>query len=110
MGPIPGNFPISLRAWPSAKGDGQQLPFIQRIDYERGGFLNVTEESLKQEIAEAEASSGDDDEAGNAPSNDGQAEEPDRNKGFATEEQIQWLECASSSSTSDLEYALTQHK
>jgi len=76
MGSIPGNLPISLQAWPTPKNTEGQPTLIQRIDFERGGFINVTEEGLREEIAEAEAQAqaaldGDEDEESS-----GEEEEP----------------------------------
>ena len=62
MGSIPPNFPISLQSWPSQESSSSSsaaLPtLLQRINFERfdkGGFRDLTEESLRQEIATAEA-------------------------------------------------------
>lgn len=56
MGSIPNQFPISLRAWPSSQANGSNLGnMIRRINLERGGFREISEESLRQEITEAEA-------------------------------------------------------
>ena len=50
---------------------------IERIDQNRGGFRNITEESLQREIAEEEAAAA----AGeNHAASDGEEEEPDRLK------------------------------
>jgi mediator of RNA polymerase II transcription subunit 17, fungi type len=67
MGSIPGQFPISLRAWPSK--DEKAVPLsslISRINNERGSFREITEEDLTEELKKDEAgldSSKDDDES-----------------------------------------------
>jgi hypothetical protein len=56
MGSIPGQFPISLRAWPSK--DDKAVPLsslISRISNERGSFREVTEEGLAEELKKDEA-------------------------------------------------------
>lgn len=77
---MPDDFPISLKSWPLKNQDpASTLPtFYQRIEQQRGGFRNVTEESLRQEIAEEEAAAaaGED----NANSDGEKEEEPDRLK------------------------------
>jgi mediator of RNA polymerase II transcription subunit 17 len=55
MGSIPGQLPISLRAWPTK--DDKAVPLsslISRINSERGSFREVTEEALTEEINKAE--------------------------------------------------------
>lgn len=79
MGSIPNNFPISLRPWPSSTkpAEGPDLKrLFERINSERGGFRNLTEESLRQEIAEEEADKPEDE---NEESEDDE-EEPDKMK------------------------------
>jgi mediator of RNA polymerase II transcription subunit 17, fungi type len=67
MSSIPGQFPISLRAWPSK--DEKAVPLsslISRINNERGSFREITEEDLTEELKKDEAgldSSKDDDES-----------------------------------------------
>lgn len=77
MDSIPADFPISLQSWPSKDKDlNSALPaLISRINLERGGFRNLTEESLKQEIAEAEAGEGEE-----SSSDEDEEEKPDRMK------------------------------
>ena len=42
---------LSLRAWPSKRHETESIPFlISRINEQRGGFRNVTEASLEDEI------------------------------------------------------------
>lgn len=57
MGSISNDFSISLKPWPSKENDiaNDLSTLIQRINNERGGFRDLTEESLLQEIAENEA-------------------------------------------------------
>jgi mediator of RNA polymerase II transcription subunit 17, fungi type len=80
MGSIPGQFPISLRAWPSK--DEKAVPLsslISRINNERGSFREITEEDLTEELKKDEAgldSSKDDDES----EVEDVEEEPDRSK------------------------------
>jgi mediator of RNA polymerase II transcription subunit 17 len=91
MESIPREFPISIRSWPSTSNDGgAALPtLIQRVNAERGGFVGISEESLQQEIAEAEAQGADDDNA----SEEAEAK-PDRVKEIqlAREEMLKQLE------------------
>jgi mediator of RNA polymerase II transcription subunit 17 len=97
MSSVPGNLPISLRSWTSNSKDNdpRHLPtIIQRINFERGGFHNITEESLRQEIAEAELNNeGDDD----GSSEEEDEEEPDRAKELlaARDEILRQIECVS---------------
>jgi len=81
MESIPNGFPISLQSWPSTEEDpNSALPvLIQRINFERGGFRELTEEGLRQEIAEAEAENAEDDS-----SEDEEEEKPDRMKELMT--------------------------
>lgn len=78
MASLPPDFPISLQSWPSnARDPSTSLPtFFQRIYAERGGLRNVTEESLREEIAaeEAAAAAG----ADNEPEEEDARAEPDR--------------------------------
>jgi mediator of RNA polymerase II transcription subunit 17 len=80
MSSIPGQFPISLRAWPAK--DDKSIPLsalITRINNERGSFRSVTEESLLDEIKREEAgldATKDDVES----ENEDAEEEPDRLK------------------------------
>ena len=47
---------LSLRAWPPRTADTDSLPFlISRINEQRGGFRNVTEQSLEEEIRAIDA-------------------------------------------------------
>ena len=81
MDSIPGNFAVSLKARPSSKNNANLPSLIERINLERGGFQNITEESLRQEIADAELENEDgDDDA----SSDEDEEEPDRMKELMT--------------------------
>jgi hypothetical protein len=82
MGSIPNNFPVSLRTWPaSSNSDRNDLSkLIERINIERGGFQNITEESLRQEIAEAELDNGSENDSSDAEIE----EEPDRLKQLMT--------------------------
>jgi hypothetical protein len=71
MASIPNSFPISLRSWPPKSTDTTDLPtFFQRINAERGGLINVNEDSLQEEIAREaaghveDASSEDEDDKG----------------------------------------------
>ena len=86
---IPNEFPISLQSWPLKEKDpNSALPaLIQRINIERGGFRDLSEDGLRQEIAEAEAGEGED-------SSDEEEEKPDRLKELvaAREEMLQNLE------------------
>ncbi|KAH6674895.1 subunit 17 of mediator complex-domain-containing protein [Halenospora varia] len=78
MSSIPNEFPISLKSWPASKKDeASALPTrIARINFERGGFKDISEESLRQEIAEAEANG----EDGPSEEEEEEEEEPDRVK------------------------------
>ena len=81
MGSLPSDFAISLKARPSSKTNTNLPGLIERINIERGGFQNITEDSLRQEIAEAELGNEDGDE--NSTS-DEEEEEPDRMKELMT--------------------------
>jgi mediator of RNA polymerase II transcription subunit 17 len=102
MSSAPNSFPISLRSWASdAKdNDPKHLPtIIQRINFERGGFHNITEESLRQEIAEAELSN---DNGEEGSSEEEEEEEPDRAKELlvARDELLMHIEYYSTSTPS----------
>lgn len=90
MDSIPNEFPISLQSWPSKEKDpNTALPtLIARINIERGGFRDLSENGLRQEIAEAEA------EAGEDVFSDEEEEKPDRLKELVTArgEMLQSLE------------------
>ncbi|KAH7390223.1 subunit 17 of mediator complex-domain-containing protein [Cadophora sp. MPI-SDFR-AT-0126] len=75
MDALPNEFPISLRPWPSANSNDALPSIIQRINFERGGFQNITEESLREEIAREELNNGDNDESSSEDE-----EEPDKAK------------------------------
>jgi hypothetical protein len=81
MGSLPSDFAISLKARPSSKTNANLPSLIERINIERGGFQTITEESLRQEIAEAELENEDGDEDGTS---DEEEEEPDRMKELVT--------------------------
>lgn len=79
MSNIPGQFPLSLRAWPTKEGGGSALPtLISRINSERGEFRNLTEEDLRDEIAKAEVDTTADNEERESEGEDEAA--PDRVK------------------------------
>lgn len=82
MGSIPNDFRISLQSWPSKHNDpNSSLPgLIQRINFERGSFREISEESLQQEIAEEEARKNGDDDNGTSEEEDEEEEKPDRLK------------------------------
>jgi mediator of RNA polymerase II transcription subunit 17 len=49
------SFPISLRPWAKEESNAESLgDLIYRINIERKGFRNVSEEQLQQEIEHAE--------------------------------------------------------
>lgn len=97
MESIPNEFLISLKSWPAKEEDpNAALPeLIRRINIERGGFRDLSEDGLRQEIAEAEAGAGEDD------SSDEEEEEetPDRLKELVTarDEMLQQLGYVSTS-------------
>lgn len=79
MSSIPDHFPISLRAWPQKdEKAGALASLISRINIERGGFRNFTEDSLAEEISKEE----DEKEEPSQPASDSEDEvdEPDRFK------------------------------
>lgn len=84
MSSLPNGIPLSLRPAPIAATSSTPLPLlIARINAERGGFRNISEDSLRQEIAEAEL--GENEEEEESSSEDGEAEEePDRMKELLT--------------------------
>lgn len=103
MSSIPNEFPISLKSWPASKKDeASALPTrIARINFERGGFKDISEESLRQEIAEAEANG----EDGPSEEEEEEEEEPDRVKEVraARDEILGQIEYASEFFQDDLE-------
>ncbi|CAG8957701.1 hypothetical protein HYFRA_00000036 [Hymenoscyphus fraxineus] len=108
MGSIPNNFPISLRSWPSSTkpAEGPDLKTLfGRINSERGGFRNLTEESLRQEIAEEEANKPEEDEEEGSDKQDEDVE-PDRMKELmaAREELIAQGESAFNSAAYALDF------
>ncbi|CAG8978181.1 hypothetical protein HYALB_00013172 [Hymenoscyphus albidus] len=108
MGSIPNNFPISLRSWPSSTkpAEGPDLKTLfGRINSERGGFRNLTEESLRQEIAEEEANKPEEDEEEGSDKQDEDVE-PDRMKELmaAREELIAHGESAFNSAAYALDF------
>jgi hypothetical protein len=83
MSSIPGQFLISLRAWPSK--DDKAVPLsslILRINSERGSFREVTEEDLTEEAQKDEAGAGIGNDDGGSEEEDVD-EEPDRVKELA---------------------------
>lgn len=47
---------LSLRVWPTKDAAAESLPFlISRINEQRGGFCNITEQSLEEEIRAQDA-------------------------------------------------------
>jgi mediator of RNA polymerase II transcription subunit 17 len=84
MPALASEFPVSLRSWPLRDGDpSKSLPsLIQRINSERGGFLGLNEDVLRQEIAKAEADAGGDDDDGAILEE--KDEKPDRIKDIVT--------------------------
>ena len=47
---------LSLRAWPTKDANADSLPFlISRINEQRGGFRNITEQSLEEEVRAQDA-------------------------------------------------------
>ncbi|KAG4411407.1 hypothetical protein IFR04_015465, partial [Cadophora malorum] len=101
MDTIPNDFPISLRSWPSANSHDALPSIIQRINLERGGFQNITEESLREEIAREALSNGD-----NGESSSEDEEEPDKAKELNTarEELIGEIEQAHQASMLALDF------
>jgi mediator of RNA polymerase II transcription subunit 17, fungi type len=79
MGSLPNDFAVSLKAQPSSKSNGNLPSLIERINLERGGFQSITEESLRQEIAETESGDENGDENGSSDDEE-EEEEPDRMK------------------------------
>lgn len=96
MGSLPSDFSISLKARPSSKASANLPTLIERINIERGGFQSITEESLRQEIAQAEVDNEDGDENGSSDEEE-EEEEPDRMKELMTsrEDILGQIECAS---------------
>lgn len=98
MSALPTQFPVSLRSWPSNEADpNKALPFlIQRINSERGGFLNLDEDELREQIAKEEAGGETADDSAVSPE-DGE-EKPDRMKELmaAREDMLAQIEYGSS--------------
>ncbi|KAA8568905.1 hypothetical protein EYC84_007882 [Monilinia fructicola] len=84
MSSLPSGIPLSLRPAPTNTSNSSiPLPqLIARINAERGGFRNLSEDSLRQEIAEAEL--GGDEEENESSSEEEVEEEPDRMKELLT--------------------------
>lgn len=88
MSPLPNEVPISLKPKPLKPSEPTLPTLIQRINLERGGFHNISEESLREEIAEAERTgsrdgnkgAADEDEEDEEEGGDEEEEEPDRMK------------------------------
>jgi len=98
MASIPNDFPASLKPWPSTTGkDSSALAdTIRRINIERGGFINISEDGLSQEIAEAEA--GNEGEENGSSEEEEAEEEPDRLKELMNAKgemlmQIEYVQC-----------------
>lgn len=104
MESIPTEFPISLQSWPSKEKDpNTALPnLIKRINLERGGFRNLTEDGLRQEIAEAEA----EEEEEDTSSDEEEEEKPDQFKELmnARDEMLQQLEEAHRGAVTALDF------
>jgi mediator of RNA polymerase II transcription subunit 17 len=85
MPALPTQFPVSLRPWPLSDGDpSNALPsLIQRINSERGGFLGLDEDELREEVAREEAGAGTGEEDDDASPEEGE-DRPDRMKELAT--------------------------
>lgn len=100
MGSIPPEFPLSLRSWPSTEDPARNLPsLIERINVERGGFRNITEESLRQEIDEAEAA------AASGELNASEAEGKDENHADEVPDRQKQLQAARDEILMQIEYA-----
>ena len=82
MASIPNEFPISLQAWPTKNNDSDTSlrSLIERINLQRGSFREISEESLRQEIAEEEAGKNAEDDDGTSEDDDDEEEHPDRLK------------------------------
>jgi mediator of RNA polymerase II transcription subunit 17 len=98
MASIPNEFPVSLKSWPSTKTkDSSALAdSIRRINIERGGFINISEDGLYQEIAEAKA--GNEAEENGSSEEEEAEEEPDRLKELMNAKgemlmQIEYVQC-----------------
>ena len=82
---------VSLKHWPSDEPDKESLPFlISRVIEQRGGFRNVTEDSLKAEIEAVESTSQDENEEDEiAVSGDDAVDaQPDREQILAARDQL----------------------
>jgi mediator of RNA polymerase II transcription subunit 17 len=82
MGSIQDDFAISLQSWPLKTPDpiGSLPDLIGRIDEQRGGFRNITEEGLRQEIVEEDAAAVAGEDAVSEDGEEKEEEEPDRVK------------------------------
>lgn len=59
---------LALRAWPTKEATSESLPsLISRINEQRGGFRNITEQSLEEEIRAQDAGESTVDEASTKP-------------------------------------------
>ena len=85
MDSIPGQFPISLQAWPSKDDKITALPsLISRIDAPRGNFRSITEEGLEEELKKGEEEAKSVTDNDNVEEEDEKDEEPDRLKEVTT--------------------------
>lgn len=88
MSSLPNGLPISLRPAPKSTNNAIPLPLlISRINAERGSFRNLSEDSLRQEIAEAEAGGNKEEDESSSDGEDeeeDEKEEPDRMKELLT--------------------------
>lgn len=85
MEPIPGRFPISLRAWSSKDDKIVALPsLISRINNQRGSFRGVTEEALEEELRKGEDEVNISNDSDKIEEGNEENEEPDRLKEVST--------------------------
>jgi mediator of RNA polymerase II transcription subunit 17 len=100
MASIPNEFPLSLKSWPStkAKDSSALADSIRRINIERGGFINISEDGLYQEIAEAKAGNEAEENGSSEEEEEDAEEEPDRLKELMNAKgemlmQIEYVQC-----------------
>lgn len=80
---------VLVRSWPSDEPDQESLPFlISRIIEQKGGFRNVTEESLEAEIEAEGSASLDEDEKDEIATSDDDTGQPDREQILAARDQL----------------------
>ncbi|KAI1408218.1 subunit 17 of mediator complex-domain-containing protein [Hypoxylon sp. FL1857] len=99
--------PFSLRPWPIGDKQPKNLgEFIARVNAERGGFRNLTEAKLREEIAAQENGHIETDEVSESSEEEGEEADPDKAKNVmaAREEFLKNIETAHQSAMLGLDF------